>query len=227
MDIDFIFNEALNFTLKFESRYYLSASKINLSNLEESYKGISRLDNFNNDIWSIIDENKKKLAISNNFDIQNNTVNDYFLNNKFRWTDLYTLLNNNKELEFLIYNFYKNNYWDILNILELNDQIHKKFFDLFVSLYIANTSKLIQKTINQIYSTDYEINNNILDKNIEINNKYIKKLKEISDSYIKTDGFIKILCENQRNVYIKFCEKHHIHKSNLNNLFIERSQYMG
>jgi hypothetical protein len=223
---DYILNEVLNFTLQFESKYYLSNSKLYINTIEESYKGVSRIDHPNEPIWSIIDEYKYKLVLDNNFDIENNTVNDYFLNNQFRWTDLFILLKHNDNLNLLIYNFYKNNFWDILNLLDLNDQLRKKFFDLFVSLYIANTSRLIQRTINQIYNTGFELSNNILDQSNNINLEYNKILKEISDNYIKTDSFLNVLCENQKNIYIRFCNKHAIYKFDLD-LFIKRSLYKG
>jgi hypothetical protein len=217
-----LFEESLVYTLKFESKYHLVTSKIT-NIIEESYKGICRNDYPDINIWNIIDYFKIK-TFTDFSDL--NDTNNHILNNEQNWIILFNILDKNEILDTEIKNFYKENFWNILEDLEINDQLKSKFFDIFVNLYTHKGSELIEKSLNQYFKEENIINSNIFDLDTLENKKYKELLIKISRNYISTDYFLNTLCENQKQNYIEFCNKYSKYKDNLE-LFTERAKYRG
>jgi len=105
----------------------------------ETYRGIARKWHPDWKGWTRIDAIKQRLSITNTLDCDNGTRRK-----------LESALEADEELSTLVQEFYKQNYWDTLNLdNEVSQQVANKLFDVAVNMGLA-TARSFYKEAKQV-----------------------------------------------------------------------------
>jgi len=128
------FLQAYNKTMSHEGGYSFDPNDAG----GETYKGVSRRAHPNWFGWRVVDEAKKFKDFPNN-------------------------LTKNKDLQDLILEFYKDKFWDILNLDHYSQEISEELFDTCVNVGVFRAVTFLQSTINLLNRNGQKYDDIVID----------------------------------------------------------------
>jgi len=155
----------------------------------ETWKGISRKNWPDWEGWKIIDSVEDKKAINKK-------------------------LNSNKELEQLVQDFYKTNFWDVLKLDQIEVQaIAEELFDTGINTGLNTAARHFQHALNlmnrnQKDYADLQTDGKLGERSLKCFEAYMNTAKTIPGRNIEllTSAMLKALNGMQFNLYVEICK---------------------
>ena len=164
---------ALSFTMKSEGSYSYREADTGL----QTYKGISRKWNPKWVGWNIVDKALEKYP---------ELKNPYVGKPPASINKLNFELNVNEELEFLIYDFYYENYYKKVGADRIGGKLAVVLFDISVLSGVRRASKSLQKCLNIWFKTNLVVDSQVGSGTLKVLNEVIqdKGLEAVLDRLI-------------------------------------------